>query len=225
MIYDNVCRAVFLRRLDRFSALVGMDGKQETVHVKNTGRLKELFVPGAEVWLSGAASPGRKTAYDLVTVRKADGALYNVDSQAPNRAALEWLREGDWDEIRPEFSCGGSRIDFFMRRGGEKYLMEVKGCTLVRDGIGIFPDAPTLRGTKHLRELSRAAGEGFHACAAFVIQTDGVDTVRPNRETDPAFADALEEAGKRGVRILCLPCHVEKDLMRVSLPFRQSLFG
>ncbi|MBQ7184544.1 MAG: DNA/RNA nuclease SfsA [Clostridia bacterium] len=225
MTYDNVCRAVFLKRLDRFSALVDRDGSRETVHVKNTGRLGELFVPGAEVWLSRAASPGRKTAYDLVTVRKADGALYNVDSQAPNRAVLEWLREGAWDEMCPEFSYGSSRIDFFMRRGGERYLMEVKGCTLVRDGIGIFPDAPTLRGTKHLRELTRAAGEGFRACAAFVIQTDGVDTVRPNRETDPAFADALEEAEQRGVRILCLPCHVEPDLMRVSLPFRQSLFG
>ena len=216
MKYENIRRAVFLERPNRFIARVEMDGKTETVHVKNTGRCRELLIPGSEVWLTRSGNPARKTKYDLVAVRKGNGILFNIDSQAANTVTLEWLREQEWDEIRPEYTYGASRVDFFMRRGVEKYLMEVKGCTLERDGTGFFPDAPTERGAKHVRELMHAAAEGYHAILAFVIQMDGVYEVRPNRETDPAFADALEEAARHGVRILFLPCHVEPDSLTVT---------
>ena len=215
MKYENVCPAVFRKRLNRFTALAEKDGKTETVHVKNTGRCRELLVPGSEVWLSRTERAGRKTAYDLITVRKQTGALFNIDSQAPNRVVLDRLRGQDWDEIRPEYRYGASRIDFYMRRGGDRYLMEVKGCTLEEDGTGWFPDAPTERGARHIRELMRAAEEGYHAYLAFVIQTDGVTEVRPNRRTDPRFADAMEEAERQGVQILFLPCHVETDSIDV----------
>ncbi len=216
MKYDNVCRAVFLERPNRFVARVELNGKTETVHVKNTGRCRELLVPGSEVWLTRSGHPGRKTEYDLIAVRKRNGVLFNIDSQAANAVALEWLRGQRWDEVRPEYTFGNSRVDFFMRRGDQKYLMEVKGCTLERNGTGFFPDAPTERGAKHVRELARAAEEGYRAVLAFVIQMDGVPEVRPNRETDPAFADAMEEAVRRGVRVLFLTCHVEPDTLAVT---------
>ncbi len=216
MKYDHVCPAIFLKRLNRFAALAEVLGKTETVHIKNTGRCRELLIPGCNVWLSRSDRAGRKTAYDLITVRKQTGALFNIDSQAPNKVVLEWLRGQDWDEIHPEYVYGASRIDFYMRRGSDRCLMEVKGCTLERDGIGYFPDAPTERGTRHIRELMRAAEEGYHVSLAFVIQTDGVTEVRPNRVTDPCFADAMEDAQRHGVRILFLPCHVETDSMIVT---------
>ena len=216
MKYENIRRAAFLERPNRFIARVELDGKMETVHVKNTGRCRELLIPGSKVWLTRSGNPARKTKYDLVAVRKGNGILFNIDSQAANTVTLEWLREQEWDEIRPEYTYGASRVDFFMRKGVEKYLMEVKGCTLERDGIGFFPDAPTERGAKHVRELMHAAAEGYHAILAFVIQMDGVYEVRPNRETDPAFADALEEAAWHGVSILFLPCHVEPDSMTIT---------
>ena len=216
MKYENVCRAVFLERINRFVARVELDGKTETVHVKNTGRLRELLIPGSEVWLAGSGNPARKTRYDLIAVRKGNGKLFNIDSQAANAVTLEWFRQQDWDEIRPEYTYGSSRVDFFMRKGNQKTLMEVKGCTLERDGTGFFPDAPTERGVKHIRELTCAAGEGYQAVLAFVIQMDGVSEVRPNRATDPAFADALEEAACRGVRIRFLTCHVEPDSLTVT---------
>ena len=146
MKYENTCRAVFLERINRFTARAELDGKTETVHVKNTGRLRELLIPGSEVWLVRSDNPARKTRYDLIAVRKRDGVLYNIDSQAANTVTLEWLRRQDWDEIRPEYRYGASRVDFFMRKGDRKVLMEVKGCTLERDGTGYFPDAPTERG-------------------------------------------------------------------------------
>lgn len=216
MRYVNISRAVFLERINRFIARVELDGRVETVYVKNTGRLRELLVPGSEVWLTRSGNPARKTAYDLVAVRKENGILFNIDSQAANVVALEWLRRQAWDEIRPEYTYGASRVDFFMRRGSRKCLMEVKGCTLEREGIGFFPDAPTERGAKHLRELMHAAGEGYQAFLAFVIQMDGVREVRPNQATDPAFADAMEEAVRNGVRVLFLTCHVEPDSLTVT---------
>ena len=216
MRYENVCRAAFLERPNRFIARVELNGRTETVHVKNTGRCRELLIPGSEVWLTRSGNPERKTKYDLIAVRKTSGVLFNVDSQAANQVTLEWLQRQDWDEIRPECSYGDSRMDFFMRRGNEKYLMEVKGCTLERNGVGFFPDAPTGRGAKHVRELIRAVGEGYRAVLAFVIQMDGVYEVRPNRETDPAFADTMEDAIGKGVRILFLPCHVEPDMLTVT---------
>ncbi len=209
MRYDNITRAVFLNRPNRFIAHVRIGDRTETVHVKNTGRCKELLLPGVEVWLTASHNPARKTKYDLVAVRKTNGRLINIDSQAPNRVAAEWLAGQGFDRVTPEYRYGDSRIDFYMERGGERFLMEVKGCTLERDGIGYFPDAPTERGAKHLRELANA--KGYQPILTFVIQMDGISEVRGNRETDPAFCEALEDARKAGVKILFLPCHVETD--------------
>ena len=211
MKYENVVPAVFLNRLNRFTALAEIQGKKETVHVKNTGRCRELLISGSEIWLCRSDRTDRKTAYDLITVRKQNGMLFNIDSQAPNKVALEWLQAQGWDRIIPEYRYGSSRIDFCMEKGVGRYLMEVKGCTLEKEGIGWFPDAPTDRGVRHIRELMHAAKEGYHAILAFVIQTDGITEVRPNRMTDPQFADAMEEAARQGVKILFLPCHVETD--------------
>ena len=187
MRYGKVVRGTFLDRPNRFIAHVQIGGKAETVHVKNTGRCRELLVEGAEVWLEYAESPARKTKYDLIAVRKSSGLLFNIDSQAPNKAAREWLEAQGFDRIIPEYTYGDSRIDFYMEKGGERFLLEVKGCTLEIDGIGYFPDAPTERGVKHLRELTGAMGKGYHAAVAFVIQIDGVTEVRPNVDTHPAW--------------------------------------
>lgn len=215
MKYKNVIRAEFVRRQNRFIAEVLLDGREETVHVKNTGRLKELLVPGAEVWLETSDNPDRKTKYDLIAVRKSNGILFNIDSQACNKVAGEWLAAQDYDLVRPEFRFGNSRVDFYMERAGEKSLLEIKGCTLEVDGIGYFPDAPTDRGVKHLRELAGAAKEGYHCAVGFVIQMDGVKEVRPNVETHPAFGDALADAQAAGVDVLLLRCHVEPDELTV----------
>ena len=211
MKYENIHKALFISRPNRFIAKVRMDDHEETVHVKNTGRCRELLIPGAEVWLTAPGTPGRKTVYDLVAVRKSNGLLINIDSQAPNKVAREWLETQGFDRIIPEYRYGDSRIDFCMLRQGQRFLMEVKGCTLETDGIGYFPDAPTERGVKHLHELRHAAKEGDQAILMFVIQMDGVQEVRPNTETHLAFGIALEEAKAAGVRVLFLTCHVEPD--------------
>ena len=215
MTYDNIARAVFIDRPNRFIARVEMEGKTETVHVKNTGRCKELLLPGAEVWLTASHALSRKTGYDLVAVRKSSGILFNIDSQAPNKAAYEWLKEQAFDKIISEYAFGDSRIDFYMERGGIRWLMEVKGCTLETDGIGYFPDAPTERGIKHIRELIKAREKGYRACLAFVIQMDGVTEVRANVRTHAAFGAALDEARSAGVQVLSLPCHVEPDKLEI----------
>ena len=215
MIYDHIIRAVFVDRPNRFIAHVELEGKTETVHVKNTGRCRELLLPGAEVWLTASSNPQRKTRYDLVTVRKTNEKLVNIDSQAPNTAFREWLEKQAFERIVPEYSFGGSRIDFYMERGSSRFLTEVKGCTLEEDGVGYFPDAPTERGVKHVRELIGARKAGYSASLAFVIQMDGVTEVRANTRTHPAFGEALEEAKKAGVRILFLPCHVEPDRLEI----------
>ena len=217
MKYDNLVPGVFLDRPNRFIAHVELEGSVETVHVKNTGRCRELLIPGAQVYLTAPGTAGRKTRYDLVAVRKKNGILFNIDSQAPNKVVKEWLEGQKFDRVLPEHTYGKSRIDFYMERGECRYLMEVKGCTLEIDGIGYFPDAPTERGVRHLRELIHAAGEGYEAIAAFVIQMDGVTEVRPNRSTDPAFGDALAEAEEAGVRVLPIPCRAEPDSL-VILP-------
>ena len=216
MKYYNITRGTFIRRPNRFLAEVETEGGTETVHVKNTGRCRELLVPGCEVWLTEPGTPGRKTRYDLVAVRKANGVLYNIDSQAPNRVVKEWLEGQDLDRVVPEHTYGDSRIDFYLERGGEKTLMEVKGCTLEVDGIGYFPDAPTERGVKHLRELISAKREGYRAVLAFVIQMDGVEEDRPNLATHPAFGEALKEAEAAGVEVLFFPCHVEPDALTIK---------
>ncbi len=218
MRYRNVIRAAFIDRPNRFIARVDINGRRETVHVKNTGRCRELLLPGADVWLSGSDNPNRKTAWDLIAVRKSNGLLVNIDSQAPNAVAREWLETQHLDVIRPEYVYGQSRLDFMMERGNERFLMEVKGCTLERNGIGYFPDAPTERGAKHLRELANAAG--YRPVLLFVIQMDGITEVRGNRETDPSFCEALDDAEKAGVKVIFLPCHVEPDSLSfaVKLP-------
>lgn len=216
MQYSNITCAKFIKRPNRFIAEVEVDGHKETVHVKNTGRCKELLLPGCEVWLTAPGTPDRKTKYDLVAVRKDTGVLFNIDSQAPNKLVKEWLEGQDYDLVRPEYTYGDSRIDFYMERGKEKYLMEVKGCTLERDGVGYFPDAPTERGVKHIRELIKAKEAGYHAILTFVIQMDGVSEVRANVSTHPEFGTTLGDAKKAGVEILFLKCHVEPDLVTVT---------
>ncbi len=218
--YENIKAGKFIARPNRFIALVEIDGKPETVHVKNTGRCRELLVPGAEVYLTEPGTPGRKTRYDLIAVRKENGILFNIDSQAPNKVVREWLDAQGFDLVQPEYPYGSSRIDFYMERGNARYLMEVKGCTLELDGIGYFPDAPTERGVKHLRELIHAAAAGYHAAAAFVIQMDGVTEVRPNVETHPEFGTVLQEAVNAGVRVLSIPCHAEPGELKILPEFR-----
>ena len=215
MKYDNIRKAVFRRRPNRFIAEVEIDGQLTTVHVKNTSRCRELLIPGCEVWLTAPGTPGRKTKYDLVAVRKDNGILFNIDSQAPNKVVKEWLEKQDYDRILPEYTYGDSRIDFYMERGSEKFLLEVKGCTLEIGGIGFFPDAPTQRGVKHLRELTAAVTKGYKAMLAFVIQMDGVSEVRPNVDTHPEFGVALNEAMAAGVEVLFLQCHVEPDSLEI----------
>ena len=215
MVYDNITKAKFINRPNRFIAEVEIDGRKEIVHVKNTGRCRELLVPGCEVWLTAPGTPGRKTKYDLVAVRKTNGILFNIDSQAPNKVVKEWLASQGYDVVIPEYTYGDSRIDFYMERGEQKYLLEVKGCTLELDGVGYFPDAPTERGVKHIRELIKAKEAGYNAILAFVIQMDGVSEVRANVETHPEFGTTLDDARNVGVEILFLRCHVEPDSLNV----------
>lgn len=215
MKYPNVVQGTFQDRPNRFIAHVEIGGKSTTVHVKNTGRCKELLLPGSRVILNHSDNPKRKTEYDLVAVYKEGLGLVNIDSQAPNHVVSEWLSHQDFSYIKPEYTYGQSRVDFYMEREmngkTEKYLMEVKGCTLEKDGVGYFPDAPTERGVKHLRELTKAAWEGYHALLAFVIAMPKVTKVLPNVETHPEFGEALAEAKKAGVQVLALPCRVEED--------------
>ena len=166
--------------------------------MKNTGRCRELLIPGCEVWLTEPGTPGRKTRFDLVAVRKDNGILFNIDSQAPNKVVKEWLESCGYDRVVPEYKYGESRIDFYMERGKEQFLMEVKGCTLEIENVGYFPDAPTERGVRHIRELINAVKEGYHAILAFVIQMDGVSEVRPNVDTHPEFGEAMRDAKEAG---------------------------
>lgn len=215
MNYQNIIHGQFHSRPNRFIAKVWIDGELETVHVKNTGRCRELLLPGAEVILECCDQPTRKTKYDLIGVYKEGLGLVNIDSQAPNKVAKEWLLQQDYTCVRPEYTYGDSRIDFYMERGEERYLMEVKGCTLEVDGIGYFPDAPTERGIKHLHELCKAVDEGYHCMLAFVIQMEGIHEVRANAETHPAFGVVLEEARQAGVEIVFLPCKIEEDSLKI----------
>jgi len=208
MKYNKIIRGVFHSRPNRFIANVYINGVLETVHVKNTGRCKELLLPGAEVILEVSDNPARKTKYDLIAVYKDGLGLVNIDSQLCNKVAYEWLKLQGYDYIKPEYTYGASRVDFYMEKNEEKFLMEVKGCTLEIDGIGYFPDAPTERGVKHLKELTTAVEFGFHCIVAFVIPMEGVTEVRANVATHKAFGDALEEAKTAGVEVIFLPCKV-----------------
>ncbi|MDD6306996.1 MAG: DNA/RNA nuclease SfsA [Clostridiales bacterium] len=214
MQYKNTIHGKFLSRPNRFIAQVEIEGQVETVHVKNTGRCKELLRSGVDVVLEISDNPSRKTKYDLISVYKENLGWVNIDSQIPNKVVKEWLEKQDYTKIKPEYTYGDSRIDFYMEKGEEKYLMEVKGCTLEIDGIGYFPDAPTERGIKHLRELVKATEQGYHCFAAFVIQMEHVHEVRPNIKTHPEFGIALEEARHAGVEILFIECEVTENSIK-----------
>lgn len=216
MLYRTTVIGKFVNRPNRFIAQVLIDGRQETVHVKNTGRCRELLLPGAEVVLEKTDNPNRKTKYDLIAVNKRGLGWVNIDSQAPNKVVAEWLRKQDYTLVKPEYTYGKSRIDFYMEKGEEKFLMEVKGCTLEIGGEGYFPDAPTERGVKHLRELTAAAAKGYHCILAFVIQMEGIAVVHPNVATHPEFGVALKEATDAGVEVWYLPCRVNPDTLEIS---------
>ena len=179
MHYRNICKGRFIKRHNRFVAEVDVGGVPTSVHVKNTGRMKELLYEGATVYLEKCEGAQRKTAYDLIAVDKGGLGVVNIDSTAPNRVMGEWLAEQGFENIRAEYTYGNSRFDFYMEKDGEPWLLEVKGCTLEREGVGYFPDAPTQRGVKHLCELTRATGEGYHCALAFVIQMPGITRVMP----------------------------------------------
>ena len=215
MKYREIVDGILVDRPNRFIAYVEVNGAVETVHVKNTGRCRELLLPGTAVRLEVSDNQKRKTKYDLVAVHKQELGWVNMDSQAPNKVVGEWLAKQGYDYIKPEFTYGKSRIDFYMEKGEQKYLMEVKGCTLEVDGIGYFPDAPTERGVKHLRELAQAQQAGYRCAVAFVIQMEGITEVRPNVSTQPEFGTALAEAKAAGVRVLFLLCRVGRDSLEI----------
>jgi sugar fermentation stimulation protein A len=210
----------FLRRDNRFVAHVEIGGQEEVCHVKNTGRCRELLPPGAKVWCQVSDNPKRKTKYDLITVEKGP-YLINMDSQAPNRAAEEWLRGGGLGQaelIRPEQKFGASRFDFYLERQGRPMYLEVKGVTLEENGVCRFPDAPTERGAKHLRELVEAKKQGYDAAVLFVIQMKPVLWLEPNDGTDPEFGKALRAAAAAGVEILAMDCNISEDTMVIADP-------
>lgn len=222
MNYKNTERARFLDRPNRFIAHVELQGRMETVHVKNTGRCRELLIPGCEVILEKSGNPSRKTRYDLICVCK-NGRWINMDSQAPNRAAEEWLKKGHFFEenyaVYREKRYGNSRFDLYIETiTGKKVFIEVKGVTLEEDHIARFPDAPTERGVKHVRELSQCVRDGYMACLLFVIQMDGIRLFRPNWNTHAEFGRAVREAESKGVKILAYDCLVEENKMEIQNP-------
>lgn len=220
MVYENMVPGVFLRRPNRFIAQVRIGGAEETVHVKNTGRCRELLPEGAEVWCQQWDKPARKTKFDLISVRKGS-RIINMDSQAPNKAAGEWLTSGglgELEQLRAETVHGDSRFDFSFIKDGKRCFLEVKGVTLETDGVCAFPDAPTQRGAKHLRHLTRAAREGFGAYVLFVIQMADVAWLQPNDATDPTFGQALREAAAAGVQVLAMDCAVTPESMKIRQP-------
>ena len=218
MTYSNMVPGIFRDRPNRFIAHVEIHGNLETVHVKNTGRCRELLVPGCRVWCQRSDNPARKTKFDLICVEKGK-LLINMDSQAPNAAAKEWLLGGGLGEIealRPETVHGDSRFDFSFRKDAQQCYLEVKGVTLEEGGICAFPDAPTERGTKHLRGLQQAVREGCGAYVLFVIQMKPVLSLHPNDRTDPAFGRALREAAAAGVQVLAVDCRVTPESMVID---------
>lgn len=223
MRYHAVVPGWFVSRPNRFVAVVETERGEEICHVKNTGRCRELLVPGAAVWLERAENPSRKTPCDLIAVRKGE-RLINIDAQAPNRLFAEWAAAGGFPEsilsLRPEFSYGASRLDFCLQTTRGMHLVEVKGVTLEENGFAQFPDAPTERGVKHIRELQRAVSEGLDATLFFVIQMEGIRSVSPNDRTHPAFGEALREAAGSGVSVLAWDCTVtpEEVTLRQQVP-------
>lgn len=219
VIYDNIVSGKFISRPNRFIAIVEIDGAEHTCHVKNTGRCRELLVPGASVFLEEASNPNRKTKYDLISVYK-NRNLINIDSQAPNRVFNEWLNEKNLFNkiklIKPETKYGNSRFDFYIEADGKKIFVETKGVTLEENGIAMFPDAPTERGRKHLNELSDSVKNGYDAYVAFIIQMSEVKLFKPNIKTDLNFADDLRKASESGVKIIALDCMVKENGLKIN---------
>ncbi|MDR2698704.1 MAG: DNA/RNA nuclease SfsA [Candidatus Methanoplasma sp.] len=226
MRYPNTLTGTFVERPNRFIAYVDIDGKKEKCHVKNTGRCKEILIPGAEVILSVSDAPGRSTGYDLIGVYKGN-MLVNIDSQAPNEAVAGSIRDipgfEDIDDIRREHVYGNSRIDIFASAGGKRKLMEVKGVTLERDGTALFPDAPTERGLKHVRELEASLKEGYEGYVMFLIQMSGPKVFSPNYEMDPKFSLAIEEAHRAGVKVLAYDSMVTEVSIALGRPVEVRL--
>lgn len=213
MTYSRIKTGLFRARPNRFIAVVEVEGEEVVCHVKNTGRCKELLVPGCTVVLEVADNPARKTPYDVIAVYKGD-RLINMDSQAPNKVAEEYLRQRFPEAtLRREVTYGDSRFDFWMQKGEEQWWIEVKGCTLEVDNVGYFPDAPTDRGVKHLHHLTKAVQEGYHAAVLFVIQMEGIAAIRPNDATHPAFGEALRQAAQHGVELWAVDCTVTPDTL------------
>lgn len=221
MNYQHIRRGRFLDRPNRFVAHVELDGRTEICHVKNTGRCRELLLPGAAVWLEQSANPARKTGWDLVAVEKGE-RLINMDSQAPNKLFEEWARGGHFVPgltlLRPETTWGHSRFDFYWESGERKGFVEVKGCTLEEEGWTYFPDAPTQRGVKHLRELIACRAAGYEAAVCVVIQMAGMTAFSPNDRTHPEFGAALREAAAAGVKVLAVECAAEPRSLTMTSP-------
>ncbi len=220
MRYLNMVQGVFLRRPNRFIAHVEIDGVEQIVHVKNTGRCRELLPAGARVWCQHWNNPARRTNYDLIAVQKGS-RIINMDSQAPNAAARQWLQNGGLGkltELKGEYTHGDSRFDFSFIKDGRRCFLEVKGVTLEQDGVCAFPDAPTERGVKHLKGLTRLAQEGYGAYVLFVIQMENVQHLHPNDGTDPYFGQALRQAQEAGVQVLAMDCYVTPDTMEIRKP-------
>lgn len=219
MRYENIEKAVFLERPNRFIARCLIDGKTENVHVKNTGRCRELLISGTEVLLQRSSNPKCSTRFDLISVIK-DKEIINMDSYAPNIAAGEFLRNGGIIKnpvtVKAEAVFGSSRLDFYVEGDGRKMFVEVKGVTLRIDGCAVFPDAPTSRGAKHMLELVKAVESGYEAAVLFVIQMKGCSCFRPNYDTDPAFCSALKEAKRCGVEIMAVDCITDENSMTID---------
>ena len=225
MQYNTMVPGKFLARPNRFIAHIEINSQAEVCHVKNTGRCRELLPHGAQVWCQVSDDPKRKTKYDLITVQKGH-RLINMDSQVPNAAAKEWLLSGGLGKIenlRPETTHGESRFDFSFRKDGKICFLEVKGVTLETDGVCAFPDAPTQRGVKHLRELTQAVRDGYGAYVLFVIQMSDVKYLHPNDATDPDFGKALREAAAAGVTVLAMDCTITPDTMTIRTPVKVVL--
>lgn len=226
MRYDHICAGTFIERPNRFVAIVEIDGARERVHVKNTGRCQELLEHGNRVYLEASENPARKTRRDLVAVERRDGRLINMDSMAANVAAEEWLAcggLGEIEDLRAEVRMGDSRFDFCGMQGGRRLVVEVKGCTLESGGVARFPDAPTLRGVKHVRELAQLSREGCRCVLLIVIQMKGARRFRPNWETHAEFGDALIAAQAAGVEIRAVDCLVQPNEITIDAPVEVNL--
>lgn len=214
MKYNNIRKAKFINRPNRFIAHIEIDGKEEVCHIKNTGRCKELLIKNAEIFVQEFDNASRKTKYDLIGVYK-DKKLINMDSQAPNKVFHEWIQKGllfdDINFIKPEYKYNNSRFDFYIETADKDIFVEVKGVTLEEDGIVMFPDAPTERGLKHINELIDCIDHGYDAYVVFIIQMSDVLYFTPNYKMHKEFGDALKRADKKGVKVIALDCRVTED--------------